>query len=203
MSELWVPLDIEDCSASPFVQFTRWFDEAKGEMAEREAIALATATRDGQPSVRMVLLRHVDDESFGWYSNYESRKGAELRDNPRAALLWYCEPRGRQVRVEGAVETMTSAQSDAYFAARPRQSQLGAHASRQSSVIASREVLEAAVLDFATTFEGRDVPRPAHWGGYRLLPHRFEFWQHRESRLHDRVVYLLEAQSWRLERHSP
>lgn len=203
MSELWVPLDVADCSPSPFVQFARWFDEAKGEMAEREAIALASATCDGEASVRMVLLRHVDERSYGWYSNYESRKGRELLENPRAAILWYCEPRGRQVRIEGAVEKMTGAESDAYFAQRPRMSQLGAHASRQSSKIASREVLELAISEFASEFEGGDVPRPAYWGGFRLLPVRFEFWQHRENRLHDRVAYLLDAEVWTLERQSP
>ena len=203
MSDRWVPLDVEDCSSSPFVQFARWFDEAKGEMAEREAIALATATATGEPSLRMVLLRLVDDRSYGWYSNYESRKGRELIDNPRAAILWHNEARGRQVRVEGVVGKMTPAESDTYFATRPRGSQLGAHASRQSSSISSRNVLDEAIRDFSTVFEGRDVPRPTYWGGFRLLPNRFEFWQHRESRLHDRVVYLPDADSWRVERQAP
>ncbi len=203
MSELWVPLDVEDCSPSPFVQFARWFDEAKGEMAERDAIALATVSSTGEPSLRMVLMRHVDDHSYGWYTNYESRKGRELIENPRAAILWYCEPRGRQVRVEGVVEKMTEAESDAYFATRPRESQLGAHASRQSSTLSSREVLDEAICEFSTAFEGRDVPRPTNWGGFRLLPNRFEYWQHRENRLHDRVVYFPDADSWRLERQAP
>jgi pyridoxamine 5'-phosphate oxidase len=180
-----------------------WFDEAKGEMLERDAISVATSTSDGRPSTRMVLLRHVDDHSFGWFTNYESRKGRELSDNPFASILWYCEPRGRQVRMEGAVEKMTAGESDAYFATRARGSQLGAHASSQSSVIASREELEARVREFDTEFAGRDVPRPECWGGFRLTPNRFEFWQHREDRLHDRIVYLTSANGWMRQRHAP
>ena len=199
-----MPLDIADCDPSPFTQFHRWFDEAKGEMDERDAISLSTATRSGRPSSRMVLLRHVDDHSFGWFTNYESRKGEDLRDNPFASILWYCEPRGRQIRIEGAVERMSDDESDAYFASRARGSQLGAHASQQSSVIASREVLETRVRAFDVTFAGHDVPRPHNWGGYRLTPDRFEFWQHREDRLHDRIVYVRDDESsWTLTRHSP
>jgi pyridoxamine 5'-phosphate oxidase len=151
----------------------------------------------------MVLLRHVDDYSVGWFTNYDSRKGRQLEANPYAAILWYCEPRGRQVRMEGAVEKMTSAESDDYFATRARGSQLGAHASAQSSVIASREELEQLVRAFDAEFAGRDVPRPAFWGGYRLLPNRFEFWQHRDDRLHDRIVYLPTSDGWSLERQAP
>ncbi|MGA7835926.1 MAG: pyridoxamine 5'-phosphate oxidase [Acidimicrobiales bacterium] len=203
MSERWVPLDVSDVDPDPFAQFERWFDEARGEMAEREAVALVTATSSGLASARMVLLRHHDGSSFGWYTNYESRKGRELDENPVAALLWYCEPLGRQIRIEGAVEKMSPAQSDAYFAGRPRGSQLGAHASHQSQPLATRAELEERVSDLATLFEGRDVPRPENWGGYVLTPERFEFWQHREDRLHDRVVYLPEGSSWRRERQSP
>ena len=203
MSELWVPLEITDCDPSPFAQFHRWFDEAKGEMDERDAISLATSTPDGRPSSRMVLLRHVDDHSFGWFTNYESRKGEELLANPFASILWYCEPRGRQIRIEGPVERMSDVESDAYFATRARGSQLGAHASQQSSTISSREVLEARVHAFDIKFAGHDVPRPRNWGGYRLTPTRFEFWQHREDRLHDRIVYLPDGDAWTLERQSP
>ena len=203
MSELWVPLDVEDCSASPFDQFARWFNEAKGEMAERDAVALATASPEGRSSVRMVLLRYVDERSFGWYSNYQSRKGVELRENPFAAILWYCEVLGRQIRIEGPIEQMTDVESDAYFASRPRASKLGAHASHQSSTIASREVLDNEVSRLAKEFEGREVPRPLYWGGFRLLPERFEFWQHRESRLHDRIAYCQVREEWHRERLSP
>jgi pyridoxamine 5'-phosphate oxidase len=198
-----VPLDVGDVDPSPFVQFQRWFDDAKGEMLEREAVVLATASADGLPSARMVLLRWHDGTSFGWYTNYESRKGGDLATNPRAALLWYCEPLGRQIRIEGPVEKMTAAESDAYFATRARGSQIGARASRQSQPLADRGELERDVQAIATEFEGRDVPRPDFWGGYRLTPERFEFWQHRDSRLHDRVMYLAEGPSWRRERQSP
>ena len=149
------------------------------------------------------FLRWHDGTSFGWYTNYESRKGGELATNPRAALLWYCEPLGRQIRIEGPVEKMTAAESDAYFATRARGSQIGARASRQSQPLADRGELERDVQAIATEFEGRDVPRPDFWGGYRLTPERFEFWQHRDSRLHDRVMYLAEGPSWRRERQSP
>ncbi|HEY5263228.1 MAG TPA: pyridoxamine 5'-phosphate oxidase [Acidimicrobiales bacterium] len=203
MSEKWIPLEVADCDANPFVQFRRWFDEAKGEMLERDAVSVATSTLDGKPSSRMVLLRHVDDHSVGWFTNYESRKGRQLEANPFASLLWYCEPLGRQVRMEGGVAKMTAAESDAYFATRARGSQLGAHASAQSSAIASREELEDRVRAFDVEFARRDVPRPAFWGGYRLTPNRFEFWQHRDDRLHDRVVYLPASEGWSLERQAP
>ena len=203
MSEFWIPLELTACDANPFVQFRVWFDEAKGEMLERDAVSVATSTPDGRPSTRMVLLRHVDDHSVGWFTNYDSRKGRQLDANPHAAILWYCEPRGRQVRMEGAVEKMTAAESDAYFATRARGSQLGAHASAQSSVIANREELERLVRAFDAEFAGRDVPRPAFWGGFRLTPNRFEFWQHRDDRLHDRIVYLANLDGWSLERQAP
>jgi pyridoxamine 5'-phosphate oxidase len=203
VSERWIPLDVADVDPDPFEQFQLWFAEALGEMADREAIALVTATHEGLPSARMVLLRRHDSTSFGWYTNYDSRKGHELAENPHAALLWYCEPLGRQVRIEGPVEKMTAAESDAYFAGRPRGSQLGAHASHQSEPLASRAELEERVAECARRYEGEEVPRPENWGGYRLTPTRFEFWQHRDDRLHDRVVYLPAGALWRRERQSP
>jgi pyridoxamine 5'-phosphate oxidase len=203
VNERWVPLDVSNVDPSPFVQFQRWFDDAEGEMTDREAVALATSTSGGAPSVRMVLLRWHDGKSFGWYTNYESRKGNELAANPQAALLWYCEPLGRQIRIEGQVEKMTSPESDAYFEARPRGSQLGARASQQSRPLSDRGELEALVEANAKEFEGSLVPRPNYWGGYRLTPTRFEFWQHRDSRLHDRVTYLIEGSSWMRERLAP
>ncbi len=203
MSERWVPLDVTDTDSNPFVQFQRWFDEAKDVMTEREAVALATATSEGVPSVRMVLLRHHDDTSFGWYTNYDSRKGRELGTNPRASLLWYCEPLGRQIRIEGDVEKMSFAESNEYFSSRPRGSQLGARASKQSDLLDSRATLEERVREYGLLYHDQDVPRPANWGGYRLLPNRFEFWQHREDRLHDRIVYREFDEAWRRSRISP
>lgn len=203
MSERWIPFDVTDADPNPFAQFTRWFDEGGREMREREAIALITATADARPTARMVLLRHYDDTSFGWYTNYESRKGHELAENPHAALLWYCEPLGRQIRIEGDVVQMTPAESDAYFNARPRGHQLGAHASNQSAPIASRATLEAKVREVEETFADTDVTRPPHWGGYKLTPTFFEFWQHRKDRLHDRVIYRLVDGAWQRERQSP
>ncbi|MCU1363741.1 MAG: Pyridoxamine 5-phosphate oxidase [Acidimicrobiaceae bacterium] len=203
MSERGVPLEIDGVNANPFEQFQLWFAEASGLMAEREAVALATATREGVPSVRMVLMRHHDGQSFGWYTNYDSSKGRDLAANPRAALLWYCEALGRQIRIEGSVEKMSDAQSDEYFSTRQRGSQLGAHASHQSQPLASREKLDQRVHELATRYEGRDVPRPSFWGGYLLTPERFEFWQHRENRLHDRIAYWPDGPFWRRERLSP
>jgi pyridoxamine 5'-phosphate oxidase len=201
--ERWVPLEIDGVNANPFEQFHLWFAEASGLMADREAVALATATPEGVPSVRMVLMRHHDGRSFGWYTNYDSSKGRDLAANPRAALLWYCEALGRQIRIDGTVEKLSDAQSDEYFSTRHRGSQLGAHASHQSQPLASREELDERVEELATRYEGRDVPRPSFWGGYRLTPVRFEFWQHRENRLHDRIAYWPGATSWRRERLSP
>lgn len=203
MTSNWVPLGVEGCDPNPFRQFVYWFDEAKPVMREREAVVLSTATLDAHPSARYVLLRHVDDHTFGWYSNYLSRKGRELQENPFASLLWYCEPLGRQIRIEGHVDSMSAEESDAYFAHRPRGHQIGAHASHQSAPLKSREELEERVVELDAFFADEVVPRPAHWGGFKLTPTHFEFWQHREDRLHDRVFYDLDAGHWTLERHAP
>jgi len=199
----WTALDVEDCAVNPFEQFQTWFDEAKEVMAEREAIALVTSTPDGHPSARMVLLRLVDGHSFGWYTNYESRKGHELEVNPRAALLWYNESVGRQIRVEGTVTKTSESQSDAYFNSRARGHQIGAHASQQGQPLENRQELEERVGELEVQFAGQSVPRPAYWGGYRLTPMLFEFWQHREDRLHDRVLYTPRVEGWQRQRLAP
>ena len=198
----WDPLHVADCDPDPMVQFARWFDEG-AVMVDREAVALVTATPDGAPSARMVLLRHRDAHSIGWYTNYESVKGRQLAANPVAAVLWYCEPLGRQVRFEGPVSPMSDEESDDYFAGRPRGHQIGAHASHQSEPLASRAELEARVASLEAHYAGRDVPRPANWGGYRLTPTFVEFWQQRADRLHDRVWYTRAGEAWRIERHYP
>ena len=182
-------------SEGPLEQFRRWYEEAG-----TDVVALATATVEGAPSARMVLLKGADERGFTFFTNYESRKGRELADNPRAALLFHWP--GRQVRIEGSVEQVSEKESDAYWATRPRGAQLAASTSKQSAPIASREELERrlAALDAATEVE---VPRPAHWGGYRLLPESYEFWTHRDDRMHDRLSFRREGEGWKTERLSP
>ncbi len=193
-----------DLADDPLVQFRLWFADAEGGgIRAPHAMALATSTADGAPSVRMVLLKEVDERGFVFFTGYVSRKSTELDANPRAALLFFWDPLGRQVRVEGAVERVTDAESDAYFATRPRGAQLAASASRQSEVLAGREELDARVAEVEREHAGVDVPRPDHWGGYRLLPETYEFWQHREDRLHDRVRYRRDDGAWAVERLSP
>jgi pyridoxamine 5'-phosphate oxidase len=184
------PLLERDLDPDPLAQFRRWYADAEGAgMRVPEAMALATATPDGAPSVRMVLLKDAGPRGFAFYTNLESRKGGELAANPRAALLFHWDPLGRQVRVEGRVERLPERDAAAYFATRPRGSQVAAWASPQSRVLAGRAQLEEAVAAAAARFEGADVPLPPHWGGYVLVPERYEFWQHRDDRLHDRVRY--------------
>jgi pyridoxamine 5'-phosphate oxidase len=192
-------LQEEDVAADPLQQFRRWF----GEAGEDNRMALATAAPDGSPSVRMVLLKGADEDGFVFFTGYGSRKGGELDANPRAALLFHWPELGRQVRVEGPVERVSAAESDAYFATRPRGAQLAAAASRQGRVLANRAQLDEAVAELAGEYEGRDVPRPEHWGGYRLHPELYELWQHREDRLHDRLRYVRSGDGWRLERLAP
>jgi len=189
----------DEVADDPLEQFRRWFSDA----GDDNRIALATATPDGAPSVRMVLLKGADEDGFVFFTGYGSRKGGELDANPRAALLFHWAPLGRQVRVEGAVERVGADESDAYFATRPRGAQLAAAASRQGRLLANRAQLDEAVAELAREYEGRDVPRPEHWGGYRVLPEAYEFWQHRDDRLHDRLRYSRDGDAWRLERLAP
>lgn len=194
-----------DLDPSPFAQFEGWLREAMDNgVPEPNAMALATATRDGAPSARMVLLRGFDERGFVFYTNYESRKGQELAQNPRAALVFHWAELGRQVRVTGRVERVSQEESDAYFSSRPRGSRLGAWASEQSSVIAGREVLEGRLREVEAEFPDEEVPRPPFWGGYRVVPESIEFWQSRPSRLHDRLRYARQADdTWVIERLSP
>jgi pyridoxamine 5'-phosphate oxidase len=195
-----------DVARDPVAQFRRWFAEA-GDAGERlpETVVLATATPDGVPSARAVLLKGVDERGFVIFTNQESRKGRELDANPRAALVFLWPTLGRQVRVEGTVERVGREEVDAYFATRPRGSQVGAWASPQSTVIPDRAALEALVAETERRFgEGRDrVPAPPFWGGYRVRPEAVEFWQHRDDRLHDRIRYRRERGGWLLERLAP
>jgi pyridoxamine 5'-phosphate oxidase len=193
-----------DVDLNPFVQFNRWLQEAvAARLPEPNAMALATATAEGRPSVRMVLLKGYDDRGFVFYTNYEGRKSSDLLKNPNAALLFYWSDLERQVRIEGSVEKTSRQESEDYFNTRPLESRLGAWASRQSEVIPGRSDLERKVSDLKERYAGREVPVPPFWGGFRLQPHDFEFWQGRENRLHDRIRYSLRGGVWVIERLSP
>ncbi|MBV8997821.1 MAG: pyridoxamine 5'-phosphate oxidase [Solirubrobacterales bacterium] len=205
MREVDSPLREEDVDPDPVRQFERWFEDARSAGAfQPEAAALATATLDGVPSVRMVLVKQTGPEGFVFFSNYESRKGGELAANPRAALMFHWEMLGRVVRIEGSVERASKQESAAYAHSRPRGSQLSALASPQSHPIPSRAWLEQQVEELAERYVGAEVPVGDAWGGYRLTPERFEFWQHRENRRHDRLVYTQETRGeWKVERLAP
>ncbi len=184
----------------PLAEFRRVFDRAaENAPYDPVAVTLATASRDGRPSARIVLLRGVDDHGFVFFTNYQSRKATEIEANPHAALCCYWPWLDEQVRVEGLVERATAAESDAYFASRPRGSQIGAWASAQSRPLESREVLEQSYHDTDARLAGQAVPRPPHWGGYRIVPERIEFWHAGTYRLHNRVLYTREGNDWRHE----
>jgi pyridoxamine 5'-phosphate oxidase len=193
-----------DLASDPLEQFRRWFAEAADVLPAPEAMALATASPDAAPSVRMVLLKSAEERGLVFYSHHTSRKGRELEANPQAALLFHWSPLGRQVRVEGRVEHVSADESDSYFATRPRDAQLGALASRQSEPLGSRAELDERVAGVESGLGEHPVPRPATWGGFLLVPAAWEFWQHRASRLHDRFRYELEQSGpWRVERLFP
>ena len=192
-----------DADPSPFAQFGRWLDDAVSSgLREPNACALATADGDGVPNARIVLLKGFDDRGFVFFTSYESRKAQELAANPRAALVFSWFELERQVRVAGAVMRTPRAESEDYFRTRPREAQIGAWASRQSSVLADRDALEREVARVAGAYQGKEVPLPPHWGGYRLEPASLELWQGRASRLHDRLRYTRIDGSWRIERLS-
>ena len=203
MSEYGRPLLESEIDPDPLRQFSRWFAEAAKVVRTPEAIVVASASLDGRPSVRMVLLKDWDERGFVFYTNYASQKAVELDANPWAALLAHWDPLGRQVRIEGSVRRVDPAESDEYFRERPRGAQIGAHASHQSQPIGSRTELEVLVERLTRELAGREVTRPEHWGGYRIEPESFEFWQHREDRLHDRLIYRIGPEGWRIGRLQP
>jgi pyridoxamine 5'-phosphate oxidase len=199
-----IPLREEDLDDDPVRQFASWFrDAGVAGVREPEAAALATASADGAPSVRMVLVKGFDESGFVFFSSYASRKGRELAANPQAALLFHWDPLGRQVRIEGAVEHTSTQESAAYIRARPRSSQLSALASPQSQTIGSREELERRVRDLERRYADCELPLPSSWGGFRLVAETLEFWQQRHDRLHDRLRYRRAREHWLIERLAP
>jgi pyridoxamine 5'-phosphate oxidase len=197
-------LDIADVDPDPIVQFHEWFEKVTdADLHEPNAMILATASPDGKPSARTVLLKGYDERGFVFYTNYEGRKANEIEANPMCALLFYWGELERQVRIEGRAGRLSGEESDAYFAGRPRGSRLGAWASEQSRPAEDRRVLEERVRALEAEYEGREIPRPPFWGGYRVEPEEIEFWQGRENRLHDRLVYRRDHGAWRIERLQP
>ena len=197
-------LDLADLAATPIRQWHRWYDDAvEAGVAEPNAMTVSSNDAEGQPDARVVLAREVNDEGIVFYTNYESAKGIQLASAPFASAVFAWLDLHRQVRVRGEIEVVSSEESDAYFASRPRESQIGAWASAQSQVIAGREELEAAVVEVTQRFMGGDVPRPPHWGGLRIVPSTMEFWQGRPSRLHDRFRYAWAGTQWSISRLAP
>jgi pyridoxamine 5'-phosphate oxidase len=197
-------LSESDVDREPVKQFVKWLNEAVDAGArEPNAMTLATATGGGVPSARIVLLKDVDARGLSFFTNYDSRKGRELEANPRAAVVFFWPELERQVRVEGAIERTSADESDRYFSRRPVRARVGSAASPQSQVVPDRKYLEDRFTALEIQHPTGDIPRPSHWGGYRLLPQRFEFWQGRPSRLHDRIEYVREANAWRIQRVAP
>lgn len=198
-------LDEAGVSADPIQQFGVWWQEAlQSEIVEVNAMTLATANEQGVPSARIVLLKGYDERGFVFFSNYESKKAGDLQVNPVASLVFFWKELERQVRISGSVEKVTELESDQYFQSRPEGSRIGAWASPQSTVISSRQVIEEKVEALQAAFEGKEIPRPLHWGGYRVVPTKIEFWQGRSSRLHDRIQYTLQSDgNWIIERLAP
>ena len=196
-------MDVADLADDPIAQLKAWLAEAQASVSRADAMTLATADSAGRPSARIVLLRGIDGRGLTFFTNRTSRKGRELHENPRAAAVLHWWELGRQVRVEGTVEQLPDAESLAYWETRPRGSQIAAWASHQSQALSGREELDARVVELAARFAGDDVPLPPFWGGYRILPERIELWQHRDSRLHDRMRYERAGNGWRRERLAP
>ena len=197
-------LDEASVGLDPLAEFGRWFDEAlKAKVLEANAMTLATASEDGAPSARTVLLKGFDERGFVFFTDYRSQKGAELKRNPRAALVFYWPELERQVRITGRTEAVPREESEVYFNTRPRSSRISAWVSHQSQVIPSRKVLEQGVSEIERKYPGEEVPLPPYWGGFRVVPDAIEFWQGRESRLHDRIRYVRDGDRWRIERLSP
>jgi pyridoxamine 5'-phosphate oxidase len=193
----------KDAAANPIEQFTSWWNEAlKSNIDEVNAMTLATATKEGMPKARIVLLKGYDEKGFVFFTNYLSDKGKELAQNPSACLVFFWKELERQIRIEGTVEKVSTEESDKYFNSRPLGSKIGAWASHQSAIIEYREVIEQNVTRYSEIF-GEEVPRPDHWGGYRVKPNVIEFWQGRSSRLHDRLQYTLESEIWKMKRLAP
>jgi pyridoxamine 5'-phosphate oxidase len=198
-------LDEASVASDPFGQFAAWYEDARNapDILEPSAMSVATADAGGAPSLRVVLLRGVDARGFVFFTNYESHKGRDLAQNPQAALLFFWDRLERQIRIEGRVERIDAAESDAYFARRPRGHRLSAWASQQSATIPNRAFVEERMAAEDKVFAGIEVTRPPYWGGYRVLPASFEFWQGRRNRVHDRIRYTREGDAWRTERLSP